>query len=224
MRGVVFDLDGTLVDSRADLVAAVNHTLARLGRTPLPFDTVVGYVGEGARRLVEKALAATDPGAVDEGLSIFRAYYGAHLLDRTRAYPGVEEMLIRLAARAVDLCVLSNKPEAMSRAVLAGLGMLDRFVAVVGGDSLPTRKPDPSGLLHLAALRSTAVERLLLVGDSAIDLETARAAGCGFCGALWGFFPDRLLALHPERIVARPLDLVAVVEGGESDGQAGNSS
>jgi phosphoglycolate phosphatase len=213
---VVFDLDGTLVDSREDLVAAVHHMLGRLGLPALPAATVVGYVGEGARRLVQQSLGAIDPASavdsalIEEGLAAFRAYYSEHLLDRTLAYPGVPETLARLAAAGRLLSVLTNKPEAMSRALLDGLGLLDRFVGVVGGDSLSTRKPDPGGLLQLAGVAVVPLARTLLVGDSPIDLATARAAGTSFCGALWGFFPERLLQAQPERTVARPLDLIAV--------------
>jgi phosphoglycolate phosphatase len=217
---VVFDLDGTLVDSREDLVAAVQHMLRRLGATPLPSETVVGYVGEGARRLVEQSLGGADEARVDEGLAVFRAYYAEHLLDRTLAYPEIPATLERLAAAGCRISVLTNKPEAMSRALLHGLGLLDRFAALIGGDTLATRKPDPQGLLHLAAQAGVAPERALLVGDSQIDVAAARAAGVAFCGALWGFFPERLRRARPERTVARPLDLLAVVgvAGGRENG------
>jgi phosphoglycolate phosphatase len=208
---VVFDLDGTLVDSSQDLVAAVRHMLRRLGLPPLPAETVLGYVGEGARRLVERSLATSDEASIDAGLAIFRAHYEKHLLDRTRAYPQVPEALAALARGGRVLSVLTNKPEAMSRAILDGLGLLGRFLAVVGGDTLATRKPAPHGLRHLAARAGIALGRTMLVGDSAVDLETARAAGASFCGALWGFFPERLLRANPERTVARPLDLLAVL-------------
>ena len=207
---LVFDLDGTLVDSSEDLVAAVQYMLRRLGMPPLPDATVVGYVGEGARRLVERSLATSEGAAIDAGLALFRAHYEKHLLDRTLAYPEIPEALTELAAAGRVLSVLSNKPYSMSRALLDGLGLLDRFAAVVGGDTFPTRKPDPEGLLHLARTAAIPVERTLLVGDSAIDLQTARAAGSSFCGALWGFFPERLLRAKPERTVAHPLELPAV--------------
>jgi phosphoglycolate phosphatase len=211
---LVFDLDGTLVDSREDLVAAVQHMLRQLDVPPLPAEEIVGYVGEGARRLVEKSLAATEPELDDTGLGIFRTYYAEHLLDRTVAYPEVPETLARLAAAGRVLSVLTNKPEAMSRALLQGLGLLDRFLNVIGGDSLATRKPDPSGLLQLVAESEIPAEQTLLVGDSPIDLATARAAGVSFCGVMWGFFPERLRAVHPERSVARPLELLAVAGAG----------
>jgi phosphoglycolate phosphatase len=213
---VVFDLDGTLVDSRADLVRAVNHTLGSFGRPPLGRDRIVSYVGEGARRLVERALATEDADAVERGLAVFRAFYARHLLDETRAYPEIPELLDDLGRCDCRLSVLTNKPEAMSRAILDGLGLLPRFVAVLGGDSLPTRKPDPAGLLHLAGRTSIERRRVLLVGDSPVDVATARAAGVPFCGAEWGFDPARLRRARPDHSAPRPRDVARLV-GTSSD-------
>jgi phosphoglycolate phosphatase len=184
--------------------------LRRLGLPPLSEVTVVGYVGEGVRRLVERSLGTSDEASIDAGVAIFRPYYLEHHLDRTLPYPGIPEALAGLAAAGRALSVLTNKPEAMSRSLLEGLGLLGRFLTVVGGDTLATRKPAPEGMRHLAGAAGIPLERTLLVGDSAIDLETARAAGSSFCGALWGFFPERLLRENPERTVAHPLELLAV--------------
>jgi phosphoglycolate phosphatase len=211
---VAFDLDGTLIDSRADLAAAVNHVMRALALPELPPPTLYAYVGEGARVLVERALGPAHQDRLEEGVALFMVYYGAHLLDATRPYPGMVEALAALAGRRAALSVLTNKPVAMSRTILAGLGLLPRFVDVVGGDSLPTRKPDPAGLYHLRALTGTARERTLLVGDSGIDVRTARAAGVGFCGVAWGLSPEGLAAAGPERVIAEPAELLAVVERG----------
>jgi phosphoglycolate phosphatase len=210
---VAFDLDGTLIDSRADLAAAVNHVLGDLGLAEVEPTVLQGYVGEGARVLVERALGPAHGDRVEEGLARFMTYYGAHLLDRTRLYPGIDDVTATLLREAVALSVLTNKPAAMSRAILAGLGVLPRFVAVVGGDSLPTRKPDPAGVEHLRALTATPPERMLLVGDSGIDVRTARAAGVAFCGVAWGLTPDGLRAAAPDRIVAEPAALLAFALG-----------
>lgn len=209
----VFDLDGTLIDSRADLAAAVNHVLRSFALDELPPPTLYGYVGEGARVLVERALGAEHAELVDPALHRFMRYYGEHLLDATRPYSGVVEVLGALAARGVTLSVLTNKPAAMSRSILDGLGLAVRFVAIVGGDSLPVRKPDPAGIAHLLHRTNTARERMLLVGDSPIDLRTARAADVAFCGVAWGLVPDTLANCRPERMVAHPAELVDVVEG-----------
>jgi phosphoglycolate phosphatase len=211
---VAFDLDGTLVDSLADLSEAVNHVLLAFGRPTLPPETLSAYVGDGARRLIERALAPDDPNRVDAGLIMFMEYYGTHLLGHTRPYHGVDEMLGALAAHGVTCSVLTNKPVAMSRAILGGLGLLAAFVEVLGGDSMPSRKPDPHGLLHLARLAGTPPERVLLVGDSPVDAHTAQAAGTGFCGVAWGLAPDRLRAERPARIVDHPHEVVAVVLSG----------
>src|SRR5215470_16631137 len=137
---VVFDLDGTLIDSLADLAAAVNHVRDQLSLAPLPAAAVRDCVGEGARLLVERALGPDNREHWGEGLRSFLEYYGVHLLDHTLAYEGVADALTTLKARGVVLSVLTNKPEAMSRNILAGLGLLPLFAAVLGGDSLATRK------------------------------------------------------------------------------------
>ena len=211
---VVFDLDGTLIDSRADLAGAVNHVLRSLGFTEVPPPILYGYVGEGARVLVARALGPGHQERLGAALEAFMTYYRDHLLDTTRPYPGVTEMLAALAARGVALSVLTNKPAAMSRAILDGLGIGARFLEVLGGDSLPVRKPDPAGLEHLRARTGTPPDRLLLVGDSGIDVRTARAAGVPFCGVGWGLAPEGLRAAGPERIVEHPAELVALVERG----------
>jgi phosphoglycolate phosphatase len=211
---VAFDLDGTLVDSRADLLTAVNHVRRGLGLADLAPATLSRYVGEGARVLVERALGPDHQDAFPAALAVFMEFYADHLLDATQLYPGVAAALDALAERGVALSVLTNKPEAMSRAIVDGLGVGARFVALIGGDSLPVRKPDPAGLERLRARTGTARERMLLVGDSAIDVRTARAGGVAFCGVAWGLAPDTLLAAHPERVIAHPSELLDVVERG----------
>jgi phosphoglycolate phosphatase len=213
-RHVCFDLDGTLVDSRADLVDAVNHVLVDLGRPPIPAAVVQGFVGDGARRLVERALGPGAPSAlVDDALARFLERYGRHLLDATKPYPGILPLLGGLEARAITLSVLTNKPEGMSRAILDGLGLGPLFVAVVGGDTLPSRKPDPAGVEHLLRLAGGERGQMLLVGDSAVDVRTARAAGTAFCGVAWGLAPEGLRAECPDRIVADPSELLLEIEG-----------
>jgi phosphoglycolate phosphatase len=211
---VAFDLDGTLVDSRADLAGAVNHVLRALRRPELEPATLYRYVGEGARVLVERALGPEHQDLLRPAVETFMAYYGAHLLDATCPYPGVVEALAALAERRIALSVLTNKPVAMSRAILDGLGLTPRFVDILGGDSLPVRKPDPAGLEHLRAGTGTPRERMLLVGDSGIDLRTARAARVAFCGVAWGLTPDALRAARPERVIHHPAELLSVVERG----------
>jgi len=205
---VIFDLDGTLVDSRVDIADAVNHVRGAFGMAPLPLDTVSSFIGEGARILVQRALGPDAQERLEDGLCMFLEYYGAHLLDHTRPYPGVAEMLDGMRRDGLTLSVLTNKPEAMSRTILDGLGMLHPFTAVVGGDTLPTRKPDPAGIAHVCTLTNTRADHVLLVGDSVIDLRTARAAGVAFCGVAWGLGFAGLRAAGAERIAERPQDIM----------------
>jgi phosphoglycolate phosphatase len=209
---VAFDLDGTLLDTRADLAAATNAVLRGLGRPEIAPEAVFPLVGEGARRLVEKALGDADPALVERGIGLFMDWYGAHCLDATRPYPGMAEALDALAGRGCRLTVLTNKPEGLSRTILDGLGLSARFAALVGGDTLPTRKPDPAGLAWLCAHTGTPPERTLLVGDSGIDVHTARNAGAAFCGVAWGLTPDGMYAAGPERVIADAAELLAVVD------------
>ncbi len=187
MALVVFDLDGTLVDSRQDLADSTNAVLESFGAPPLPLDRVVMMVGEGARVLVQRALEAAALNAdLDDALGRFQAHYRTRLLATTRPYPGISEMLTELAAVAT-LAVLTNKPLAPSQLLLEAFGWSPLFLSVIGGDSAHGRKPDPSGLQHLMALADATPESTLLVGDSMVDVETARRAGTGICVAQYGF-------------------------------------
>jgi phosphoglycolate phosphatase len=208
---VAFDLDGTVVDSRADLAAAANHVLRSFGLPEIAPRSVYALVGEGARRLVERALGPGYATRVDEGVERFLDYYGTHLLDATVLYPGVAQALDALVDAGAALTVCSNKPEGYGRAILDGLGVASRFRAIVGGDSLATRKPDPAGMAALARVTGASRERTLLVGDSPVDVATAANAGVAFCGVAWGLDPDRLRAAHPRTIVDTPAELLAVV-------------
>ena len=205
---MVFDLDGTLVDSRLDLAAAVNATRERLGLPPLAVAAVTAMVGEGARMLLRRALPASIAGdAFDAALALFVDLYFDRCLDATRAYPGIDELLAALAPR-YPLAVLTNKPERHSIRILDGLGLLPRFASIVGGDTLAARKPDPVGLHHLARGWSTTADRLLLVGDSGIDAATAQAAGAGLALVAWGFGSAEKLADVDAWRLASPADLL----------------
>jgi phosphoglycolate phosphatase len=223
---VACDLDGTVVDSRADLAAATNHVLRSFGRPEIPPRSVYALVGEGARRLVERALGPAHAADVDEGVARFLAYYGAHLLDATVLYPGVADALDALDDAGVALTVCSNKPEGYSRAILDGLGVAARFRAIIGGDSLPTRKPDPAGMAKLVRITGVPRARTLLVGDSPVDVATAANAGVAFCGVAWGLDPERLRGADPEIVVETPEELVALVVGPQAmrTGRARTSS
>ena len=211
---VAFDLDGTLIDSRHDLASSVNHALRTMGLPEQAPETLYGYVGEGARVLVERALGPERCARFDEGVGLFMEWYGAHLLDATVPYPGIADLLDALARRDVALTVLTNKPIGLTRTILDGLGLTARFVGVIGGDSLPVRKPNPAGLDELRRLTGTPREETLLVGDSTIDVDTARAGRVAFCGVSWGLSPDALVAAAPERLVHDAAEILTVVERG----------
>ena len=184
---VVFDLDGTLIDSSLDLANAVNAVLADLGAAPLPVSAVVSMVGDGARALVRRALKASGLRPdLSDALDRFLAHYNAHLLDHTRLYAGMADVLSGLDGR-LPMAVLTNKPADATEKILAGLHVRQCFRSVIGGDSTFGRKPEPAALLHLAAVAGVDPEHLLLVGDSPVDLATARNAGARICLARYGF-------------------------------------
>ena len=184
---LIFDLDGTLVDTKADLAAAANHMLRELNLPLLSVAQVESFIGLGARVLIERALGQERAHLVADGFALFMDYYDAHLLDQTRPYPGMETLLAAARAQGMSLSVLTNKPERPSRAILSGLGLMDYFSAVIGGDTLPKRKPDPGGIFVLQQAAGHALTETLLIGDSEIDMRTGRAAGIATCGVTWGF-------------------------------------
>lgn len=184
---IVFDLDGTLVDSHLDIANAANALVEELGGARLSEDAIVAMVGEGAALLVRRALEAAglDP-ATPAALDRFLSLYEYRLLDHTAVYSGTIELLDRLGSRA-PLSVLTNKPQRPTEAILEGLELRARFGDVIGGDTRFGRKPDPAGLLHLAGAAGVPPANVLMVGDSPIDLHTARAAGTRVCLVRYGF-------------------------------------
>jgi phosphoglycolate phosphatase len=216
IRLVVFDLDGTLIDSRKDLANATNALILDLGGTRLPDPEIIAMVGEGVALLVRRALTAAGldpatPGAVDR----FLQFYDAHLLDHTVVYEGTSDVLEQLRDR-YHLSVLTNKPARATTRVLDGLDLSRFFDHVIGGDTAFARKPDPAGLLHLAHEAGATAASTLLVGDSAVDLATARNAGTRVCLARFGFgyrFAETDFR-GDELFIDRPLDLVGTVGGG----------
>jgi phosphoglycolate phosphatase len=184
-RLLVFDLDGTLVDSKEDLAVAVNVALESFDLPPLPHPMIHSYVGDGAMALIRRALPPEKSGLVPEVLDRFLAYYGRHLLDTTRAYPGVVEAL-RKWSGMYRMAVLTNKPLAMTEAILSGLSLAGHFFEVRGGDSFGTKKPHPEGLLHLLRQAGVEAAEAMMIGDSRNDVLAGRAAGTVTCGVTYG--------------------------------------
>ena len=212
----VFDLDGTLVDSRRDLADSVNALLEDLGRAPLDPRLIGTMVGDGAKQLVERALAAAghgDPPA--DALDRFLVHYDRRLLAHTRPYDGVIDMLEALEARGIRRAVLTNKPQSATERVLDGLALRRWFDAgVIGAEGEFARKPDPAGLCALAGRAGVPLEATLLVGDGAQDVETARRAGVRICGARYGFgFPTAVDLLGgSDWIIDTPMGLPALLQ------------
>ena len=186
VRALIFDLDGTLIDSKQDLIRSVNAMLVETGREPLHEDTVSSYIGHGAPRLVARALGN---GATEEecerALKFFLGHYDQHKLDSTHAYPGVAEALEEM--REFPMAVLTNKPVRVSRKILEGLGLAEYFRAVYGGNSFETKKPDPLGAKKILEELSAAPTESLMVGDSEVDVRTARNAGTLAAAVNYGF-------------------------------------
>jgi len=190
---VLFDLDGTLIDSLADLTDAVNHMLAGFGRPPLAEATVRTLVGRGARNLVQRALGTSETGEVERGLGLFTAYNTAHIADKSRLYPGVVETLSTLSSHGYTCAVVSNKNADLSRLILITLGIESFFAAVYGGDSCPEMKPSPLPLLSVLSELGADVGEAVMVGDSINDILAGKRAGITTIGCNWGYGgPDEL--------------------------------
>ena len=190
-RAVVFDLDGTLVDTAPDLTAALNHVLPRAGRDPVGVADVRAMVGQGLRKLIERALTAT--GGIPDGVDLeamFEGafeYYAAHLTDRSVPFPAATDVLDRLAEAGVALGVCTNKPAALSERLLSELGLAGYFAAVLGGDSLAVKKPDAGHLLTTLERMNARPREAVMIGDSKADVDAARAAGVAVVAVSYGY-------------------------------------
>ena len=217
---LVFDLDGTLIDSRQDLANSVNATLASLHLPLLPHDRIAGFIGDGASVLLQRSLEASLPPGesiqdrMASAFPFFLDYYRSHKLDHTYVYAGVHTALRTLRESATDvlMAVLTNKPYRPSRQICDALGLAPYFFQNYGGDSFATKKPDPTGMHVLIEEasdrlgRAIPLSRVVLIGDSHVDVRTARAAGVRVLGCSYGLDPDGLLAAHPDAIAATPAE------------------
>ncbi len=202
MNLLIFDLDGTLIDSIEDLAISVNATLKHMGLRTLGQSTINSYVGEGAAVLIRRALGPEASDAdVQKALEFFLGYYREHSLEHTKLYPGIREGIEELHARGKTLAVLTNKPVRISNDILCALGVADKFFRVYGGNSFEQKKPDPIGVSTLLGETYASAAETMLVGDSFVDIRTARNAGVTACGVTWGFDPERMRAEEPDLIV-----------------------
>lgn len=210
---VIFDLDGTLIDSRLDLVHSVNAALRHIGRPELPEHVIASYVGDGAPVLIQRALGGerVDEGTVRKGLEFFLSYYKEHKLDHTTVYPGIQEALASIHQSgngvARNMAVLTNKPVNASRAIVQALGLGQYFAQVYGGNSFTTKKPDPHGAHQLLTEMGAAAQRSVIVGDSHTDIETGRNASLWTVGVTYGFAPQTLADASPDVLVDHPHEL-----------------
>ncbi len=210
---VIFDLDGTLIDSRLDLVHSVNAALRHIGRPELPENVIASYVGDGAPVLIQRALGGEkiDDAVVRKGLEFFLSYYREHKLDHTTVYDGIGEALasIQSSSNGIPrkLAVLTNKPVIPSRAIVEALGLSPYFMQVYGGNSFETKKPDPEGARKLLKEAGVPAERAVIVGDSHTDVETGHNAGLWTIGVTYGFAPQTLEDASPDVVVDHPHEL-----------------
>jgi len=212
VRALIFDLDGTLIDSKLDLALSVNAALGEMGRGPLPHEQIFSYVGQGAPNLIGRALGQ---GATEEeclrGLEFFIKYYSVHKLDHTVLYPGVREALDALSG--MPMAILTNKPVGASCGIIKGLGLAGHFRFVYGGNSFERKKPDPLGIETILRDFGVAPAQSMVVGDSEIDVQTARNAGTWVCGVTYGFGSHRFDEYPPDLLVDALTDLVPHLSG-----------
>jgi phosphoglycolate phosphatase len=215
---IIFDLDGTLIDSRLDLVHSVNAALRHIGRPALPDDVIASYVGDGAPILIQRALRGetVDDEIVRRGLQFFLSYYREHKLDHTTVYDGIKPALSKIQRASNGsprrLAVLSNKPVVPSRALVEALGLGPFFTQIYGGNSFSTKKPDPEGARKLLEEYAVRPEQALIVGDSHVDIETGHNAGLRTIGVTYGFAPHTLENAVPDVLVDAPQELAEVFD------------
>ncbi|HWZ77627.1 MAG TPA: HAD-IA family hydrolase [Candidatus Sulfotelmatobacter sp.] len=213
---VIFDLDGTLIDSRLDLVHSVNAALRHIHRPELPEEVIASYVGDGAPILIQRALGGekVDEALVRKGLEFFLSYYREHKLDHTTVYPGIQEALgaIQSSGNGMPrkMAVLTNKPVNPSRAIVESLGLGQYFSQIYGGNSFSTKKPEPEGALKLVSEAGVRPELAAIVGDSHVDIRTGRNAGLWTIAVTYGFAPHTLEEEDPDVLVDSPEELSTI--------------
>ncbi len=205
----IFDLDGTLIDSSVDLAIAMNATRQYAGLSPLDPTLIYSFVGNGAAKLVRRALPAdASEDSIKDCLQFFLEFYAAHALENTVLYPNVQSVIEHLHKAGHTLAVLTNKPIAITWEILLALGLGQTFAAVYGGDSFAVKKPDPVGIFNVMKDTGMSAAETVMVGDSYVDVQTARNAEVMSCGVGWGFQPESLKACPPDVLISDPWQLL----------------
>ena len=208
---LIFDLDGTLIDSKRDLVNSVNAARAWMDLPPLADEHVYSYVGDGAPMLMRRALPGATEAQLERGLRYFLDYYREHMLDATTLYPGVREALDQLKDAGVTMAILTNKPVRFSVRLIDGLSLSGHFFRIYGGNSFDEKKPSPVGANLLMKESGVEAPGTVMVGDSGVDVRTARNAGIRACGVSWGFQPETFAEFPPDFIVDDLRELAEMV-------------
>jgi phosphoglycolate phosphatase len=213
---IVYDLDGTLADTAEDLVATLNHLLGREGLAPLPVESAGSLLGAGARALIMRGFAASgrslDPEEIEALFAGYLRYYEAHIVDRTRLYPGVKQALAAFAGDGWRQAVCTNKIESLARLLITKLGIAERFAFICGQDTFGVAKPDPKPLLETIAASGGSRQRAIMVGDSETDIKTARAAGVPIIAVDFGYSDKRMVELRPDRVISHFDQLIVACE------------
>lgn len=205
----IFDLDGTLIDSKRDIASSVHYTMKILGLSPISDEVIYSFVGNGVTPLIQQSVETA--GAVDlqKALAIFKEHYQAHCLDTTRPFPGVLEVIRHF--EKTPKVVITNKSQGFSETILKGLGLTDSFLGIYGGDTNFPKKPDPALVHHLLQSTGAKPESAVIVGDSRVDVQTGKNVGILTCGVTWGFRPrEELVESRPDYLIDQPGELLGL--------------
>lgn len=212
---IIFDLDGTLIDSVNDIAGSVNHVRSQMNLNSLPIEEIRNYIGDGIRLLMERALKTQEPSIIDHAIAQWKPHYITHCLDQTKFYPGIDRLLLSL--KKIPLAVVTNKPEIATHRILEGLKVRKLFSSVVGGDTTPYRKPHPEPLKFAVAKmfsKKSKKSRILVIGDSPNDILAARNAGYISCGIGWGIgAPAIIHNAKPDHFIQSPEEILKIVFG-----------
>lgn len=220
IEGLLFDLDGVIIDSGADIARAVQHTLELFHQPVLPMDEIIDYVGDGASALIRRSFKHAAPDLIEKALLVYLQYYYAHSLIETKLYPHVEATLKTLRRNRPDIkmALVTNKPEAVSEKILAGLGVMDCFDQIVGPESVHRLKPDPEGILRVLRVWNLSAGKAIMIGDSSTDIQAGKAAGTITCGVTYGLGDkEALTKARADYMIDDLAQLLELIDGFGSD-------